>query len=175
MTHTLDYVLSQDDYDIDIYQHTFTLISGGSLNLWDYRDHVILIVNTASLCRLTPQYRELEELYQKYHQHDFIVLGCPCGQFGGQELATNAEVHSFCQLKFNVSFPLTQKLKVNGPKAHPLFKELKIQAKGLLNTQVIKWNFTKFLIAPNATKIERYSPYKSPKQLEKSIQDLLNI
>ena len=175
MTHTLDYLLSQDDHDIDIYQHTLTLISGDSLNLWDYRDHVILIVNTASRCGLTTQYRELEELYQKYRQHDFMLLGCPCGQFGGQELATNAEVHSFCQLKFNVSFPLTQKLNVNGPKAHSLFKKLKLQAKGLFGTQVIKWNFTKFLIAPDATKIERYSPYKSPKELETSIRDLLKL
>ena len=104
-----------------------------------------------------------------------MLIGCPCGQFGGQELATDEEVLSFCQKHFQVSFPLTQKLKVNGAGAHPLFVELKHEARGLLGTQRIKWNFTKFLITPHAAQITRYAPQKTPIDLDHEIQKLLNI
>lgn len=158
-----------------IYSHTLRLLSGEELQLSQYRDHVILVVNTASRCGLTPQYRQLEELYQKYGHRRFTIIGCPCNQFGGQELATGDEVLSFCQRHFKVSFPLTQKLKVNGVRAHPLFMELKREARGLLGTQRIKWNFTKFLITPRATQITRYAPQKTPLELEYEIQRLLEI
>jgi glutathione peroxidase len=175
MTYQADRPSLHPQHDNHLYHQELELISGESLKLSDYRDHVILIINTASRCGFTPQYKELEELHQEYHQHGLILIGCPCDQFGGQELTTDEEIQSFCQLNFNVSFPLTKKLKVNGPHAHPLFKELKRQATGLLGTQSIKWNFTKFLLAPNATHIKRYGSRHTPKSIEKDIRKLLKI
>ena len=175
MNHQVTHQSQSAHNQIDIYLNKLTLMSGASLELSDYREHVILIVNTASRCGLTSQYKQLENLYQKYRQHKFMLIGCPCDQFGGQELATNDEVLSFCQLKFNISFPLTQKLKVNGAQAHPLFVELKRRATGMFGTQSVKWNFTKFLIAPNLSKIKRYKPQRSPMSLDQDIQNFLHL
>ena len=157
----------------ELYQQSLPLIAGGSLELSALSSRVLLIVNTASRCGFTPQYQQLEELHQTYHARGLSVIGCPCGQFGGQELSSNDDIARFCQRTFDVSFTLTEKLKVNGVDAHPLFKLLKQRAPGLMNTQAIKWNFTKFLIAPKATMIKRYSPQISPQSLTREIEQIL--
>ena len=158
----------------ELYQQSLPLISGGSLSLSTLSLRALLIVNTASRCGFTPQYQQLEELHQLYHSRGLSVIGCPCGQFGGQELGSNDDIARFCQRTFEVSFTLTEKLKVNGADAHPLFTLLKQRAPGLMNTQAIKWNFTKFLIAPKATMIKRYSPQTSPQSLTKEIEQILH-
>ena len=163
-----------DHQSDDLYQHTFTLISGEEFELSQVRNHVLLVVNTASHCGFTPQYRQLEELHQKYRQHNFTLIGCPCDQFGGQEFETHAEISAFCHQNFNISFLLTQKLNVNGRHAHPLFRELKKRARGFLGTRQIKWNFTKFLIAPDAAQIIRYGPHKPPIRIESDLQYLIH-
>ena len=152
-----------------IYDMNVNSLSGESVDLSAWRGKVLLIVNTASKCGFTPQYKGLEALHQKYKDQGFEVLGFPCNQFGGQEPGNAEEIGAFCEKNFGVSFPLFEKIDVNGEHAHPLFTLLKKQAPGILGTEGIKWNFTKFLIGKDGKVIDRFAPTTSPKEIEKTI------
>jgi glutathione peroxidase len=140
-------------------------IDGTTGSLADYDGKVLLVVNTASKCGFTPQYKGLEALWQQYGDQGLVVLGFPCNQFGAQEPGTEGEIASFCELNFGVSFPLFAKVDVNGPTAHPLFQALKSAAPGLLGSEGIKWNFTKFLVSRDRTRVERFAPTTSPEAI----------
>ena len=131
---------------------------------------MLLIVNIASKCGFTPQYKGLEALYEKYKDRGFAVLGFPCNQFGEQEPGTEAEIAEFCELNYGVTFPMFSKIDVNGEDAHPLFKYLKSMKKGLLGSEAIKWNFTKFLVDKDGKVVERYAPTTKPEDLENDIE-----
>ncbi|WP_144213796.1 glutathione peroxidase [Shewanella donghaensis] len=148
-------------------------INGNTVSMEQYKDHVVLIVNTASECGFTHQYKPLEHLYQLYKEQGFVVLGFPCNQFGSQEKGDEATISQFCELNFGVSFPLFSKIDVNGEDAAPLYKFLKPAAKGLLGSQSIKWNFTKFLINKQGKVLKRYSPTTKPENLMDEIEHLL--
>lgn len=152
-----------------IYDMNVNTLTGESVDLSAWRGKVLLIVNTASKCGFTPQYKGLEALYAKYKDQGFEVLGFPCNQFGGQEPGNAEEIGAFCEKNFGVSFPLFEKIDVNGDHAHPLFTLLKKQAPGVLGTEGIKWNFTKFLIGKDGKVIDRFAPTTSPKEIEKTI------
>lgn len=156
-----------------IYDMNVNSLTGESVDLSAWRGKVLLIVNTASKCGFTPQYKGLEALHEKYKDQGFEVLGFPCNQFGGQEPGNAEEIGAFCEKNFGVSFPLFEKIDVNGEHAHPLFTLLKKQAPGILGTEGIKWNFTKFLIGKDGKVLDRFAPTTSPKEIEKSIVDLL--
>jgi glutathione peroxidase len=157
-----------------VLNHEMQLLNGESKHLSDYLGNVILIVNTASKCGFTPQYQGLETLYQTYQDKGFVVLGFPCNQFGAQEPGDSAEISQFCQANYGVNFPMFSKIDVNGDNAAPLYQQLKSQAPGLLGTQAIKWNFTKFLINQHGEVVKRYAPTDKPEQIEKAITALLN-
>ena len=144
-------------------------IDGKERSLADYRGKALLVVNTASKCGFTPQYKGLEKLHREYESKGLVVLGFPCDQFGHQEPGDEAEIKNFCSLSYDVSFPLFAKVEVNGGDAHPLYKYLKKQAKGILGTEVIKWNFTKFLIDKNGKVLRRYAPTDTPESIEKDL------
>ena len=144
-------------------------IDGKERSLADYRGKALLVVNTASKCGFTPQYKGLEKLHREYESKGLVVLGFPCEQFGHQEPGDEAEIKNFCSLSYDVSFPLFAKVEVNGGDAHPLYKYLKKQAKGILGTEVIKWNFTKFLIDKNGKVLRRYAPTDTPESIEKDL------
>jgi glutathione peroxidase len=148
-------------------------LDGKPVALRDYRGKVLLIVNTASKCGFTPQYEGLEQLYRKYHDRGLEVLGFPCNQFGEQEPGSASDIGSFCQKNYGVSFPMFEKIDVNGPAAHPLYGWLKRTARGLLGTQRIKWNFTKFLLDREGKVVERYAPLTKPQALTRDIEALL--
>ena len=148
-------------------------LDGKPVDLQQYRGKVLLIVNTASNCGFTPQYQGLEEIYRQFKDKGLEVLGFPCNQFGRQEPGTAQEIGTFCERNYGVSFPLFAKIDVNGDDAHPLFKHLKSEAPGLLGTEAIKWNFTKFLIRKDGTVYKRYAPRTEPKELLKDIETLL--
>ena len=167
-------ILSQDSSIDALYQVKLIDLHGEILNLSDYQDHTILVVNTASHCGFTPQYRSLESLYQTYRDQGLLIIGTPCNQFGQQEPGGASEIQAFCNLNYQISFPVSEKLEVNGDNAHILYQILKARAPGLLNSQRVKWNFTKFLISPKAEKIERYSPMTSPRKLEVKIRRYLS-
>lgn len=156
-----------------IYQLEADLLDGTEKYLSDYEGKVLLIVNTASKCGFTPQFSGLEALYQKYHTQGFEVLGFPCNQFGGQDPATNNEIGAFCQKNYGVSFPMFAKVNVKGPEAHPIFRFLTREAKGVLGTQSIKWNFTKFLINKEGKVVNRYAPTTKPEMIAEDIEQLL--
>ena len=158
-----------------IHDHTITLNTGQSKPLSDYSGSVLLIVNTASKCGFTPQYEGLEALYQKYQDEGFAVIGFPCNQFGNQEPASNDEVRQFCSLNYNISFPLSEKVDVNGDDTTELYKTLKREAPGVLGSQRIKWNFTKFLVGRDGKVIERYAPTTKPEALSSAIESALFI
>ena len=134
---------------------------------------MLLIVNTASKCGFTPQYEGLEALHRKYADRGLVVLGFPCNQFGAQEPGDETEIRSFCKLRYDVSFPMFAKLDVNGNDAHPLYRLLKSARPGLLGTEAIKWNFTKFLVDPDGAVIRRYAPSDTPESLEKDLEQAL--
>ena len=138
----------------------------------DYRGKVLLIVNTASKCGFTPQYKELEALYQKYKDAGLVVIGFPCDQFAHQEPGTDTEIEQFCQINFGVTFPLMKKIEVNGENEHPLYTFLKAQTGGCLGRK-IKWNFTKFLVSCDGSVIKRYAPATKPMKIEKDIVEML--
>ena len=138
----------------------------------DYRGQVLLIVNTASKCGFTPQYKELEALYQKYKDAGLVVIGFPCDQFAHQEPGTDTEIEQFCQINFGVTFPLMKKIEVNGENEHPLYTFLKAQAGGCFGRK-IKWNFTKFLVSLDGSVIKRYAPATKPMKIEKDIVEML--
>lgn len=160
--------MSQTLYDFS------ALLLNGDLQTFDaYRGKTLLIVNTASQCGFTPQYTGLEELYRTYQEKGLIVLGFPCNQFGGQEPGDAEAIGQFCQTRFDVSFPLFAKIDVNGDNAHPLYVWLKHEAAGILGTEAIKWNFTKFLVDRNGKVIHRYAPATRPNELVEAIKALL--
>ncbi|MGL4313434.1 MAG: glutathione peroxidase [Sphingomonas sp.] len=146
---------------------------GKTASLADYAGKVLLIVNTASKCGFTPQYAGLEALHRKYADRGFEVLAFPCNQFGAQEPGDAAEIAQFCTVNYDVTFPVFSKVEVNGPNADPLFAALKKAAPGLMGTQAIKWNFTKFLVDRHGKVLRRYAPNVTPASLEKDIEDLL--
>ena len=156
-----------------IYQHTVTSNTGDAIPLEHYAGKTLLIVNTASKCGFTPQYKGLESLYKKYKDRGFEVLGFPCDQFGHQEPGNDDEIAQFCEMNFGVSFPLFKKIEVNGDNESPLFTELKNKAPGLFGTKRIKWNFTKFLVSDKGDVIKRYAPTMKPEDIEKDIVKLL--
>lgn len=148
-------------------------ITGSAVDLSKYKGKVLLIVNTASKCGFTPQYKGLEQVYEQFKDKGAVVLGFPCNQFGGQEPEAEAEIGAFCEKNFGVTFPLFAKVEVNGGGAHPLFQHLKKSAPGLLGTEAIKWNFTKFLIKKDGSVYKRYAPSTTPQELVGDIEKLL--
>lgn len=148
-------------------------LDGQTRTLDSYAAKALLVVNTASRCGFTPQYKALETLWQRYRDRGLVVLGFPCNQFGHQEPGDSEEIQSFCELNYGVSFPLFAKVEVNGANAHPLFEHLKHEAPGLLGTRAIKWNFTKFLVDTAQGRVTRFSPKRTPESLGSVIERLL--
>lgn len=148
-------------------------ISGQPIDLAQYKGKVLLIVNTASKCGFTPQYKGLEQVYEQFKDKGAVVLGFPCNQFGSQEPEGEAAIGAFCEKNFGVTFPLFSKVDVNGDGAHPLFQHLKKSAPGLLGTEAIKWNFTKFLVKKDGSVYKRYAPSTKPEELVEDIEKLL--
>ena len=156
-----------------VYEFAAETLDGKPAALADYRGQVLLIVNTASKCGFTPQYEGLEALYRRHKDQGFAVLGFPCNQFGAQEPGDAAEIANFCSLTYDVSFPMFGKVDVNGPAAHPLYAFLKKEKKGLLGSEGIKWNFTKFLVDRSGAVVERFAPTTRPEALESAVEALL--
>jgi glutathione peroxidase len=156
-----------------VYDFSATSIEGQPVDLSQYKDKVLLIVNTASQCGFTSQYQGLQALYDKYASKGVEVLGFPCNQFGAQEPGSATDIQSFCQKRFGVSFPLFEKIDVNGANAHPLYQFLTKAAPGILGSEAIKWNFTKFLVDGNGNVIKRYGSTTEPKDIERDIDALL--
>ncbi|MCI2403827.1 glutathione peroxidase [Serratia sp. PGPR-27] len=148
-------------------------LQGEQKTLGDFPARAYLVVNTASKCGFTPQYRGLENLWRYYRERGLMVLGFPCNQFGSQEPGSPLEIANFCSLNFGVSFPLFSKIDVNGPGAHPLFNELKRLAPGILGSRRIKWNFTKFLLTADGQRVTRFAPITKPERLFDRIETLL--
>jgi glutathione peroxidase len=159
--------------DSSIYDFVVDDIHGKKHKLEEFSGKVLLIVNVASKCGFTPQYKGLETLYEKLHPRGLEVLGFPCNQFGAQEPGTAKEIESFCELNYGVTFPLFAKIEVNGDGAAPLYKYLKKEKPGLLGSEAIKWNFTKFLVDANGTVVERYAPNVEPQTIAPDIEKLL--
>jgi len=155
-------------YDIEV-----NTIKGESKALADFKGKVLLIVNTASKCGFTPQFKGLEGLYEKHKGSGLEILGFPCNQFLSQDPGTDSEISEFCELNYGVTFPMFSKVEVNGPNTHPLYELLKSEAKGLLGSEKIKWNFTKFLVDAEGKVIKRYAPNTEPKDIEADIAELL--
>ncbi|WP_374649353.1 glutathione peroxidase [Rhizorhabdus sp.] len=157
-----------------VYDFSAKAIDGSEVSLDQYRDKVLLIVNTASKCGFTPQYEGLEKLHEEMSDKGLVVLGFPCNQFGAQEPGDAEEIATFCRTSYDVKFPIFAKVDVNGPNAHPLYAWLKSKAKGVLGTEGIKWNFTKFLIDRNGQVVSRYAPTTKPEAIKSDIEDLLD-
>ena len=149
-----------------LYSVPVTTIDGEQTTLAPYRGHVLLVVNVASKCGFTPQYAGLEAMYRRYKARKFAVLGFPCDQFGNQEPGTETDIRQFCSLAYDVTFPMFAKVDVNGPNEHPLYKVLKGEARGVLGTTAIKWNFTKFLVSRDGVVLARYSSRDTPEDIE---------
>ena len=155
-------------YDIEV-----TTLDGQPKDLHDIEGKVALFVNVASQCGFTPQYKGLEKLYQEYQDRGFVVLGFPCNQFGAQEPGTSSEIGSFCEKNYGVSFPMHEKVEVNGASAHPIYQYLKGEKKGLLGSEGIKWNFTKFLVDRSGAVVKRYAPTTKPESIASDIERAL--
>ena len=147
--------------------------SNKEISMSKFEGKTLLIVNVASKCGLTPQYKGLQSLYEEYKNRNFVVLGFPCNQFGGQEPGTNSEINDFCEINYSVTFPIFSKIKVNGPDSHPLFKLLKNDKPGIFRTKSIKWNFTKFLVNSSGKIVDRFSPRVEPKYIRSEIERIL--
>jgi len=156
------------------YDITCQRITGEDLPLSMFKNTVLLIVNTASKCGFTPQFQGLEALYAQYHGQGFEVLGFPCNQFGSQDPGSHEEILQFCQANYGVTFPMCAKIEVNGPNTHPLYHHLKAQAPGLLGSEAIKWNFTKFLVDRSGKVQDRFAPSTKPEDIAPAIQKLLH-
>ncbi len=156
-----------------LYTLSAPLLDGHTLSLAEFRGQVLLIVNTASKCGFTPQYASLETLYRSYKERGFTVLGFPCNQFGQQEPGSASDIGGFCEQNYGVSFPMFEKIEVNGPAAHPLYRFLKDRKPGLFGTRSIKWNFTKFLIDRDGNVVRRFAPSTKPQDLAGPIERLL--
>lgn len=159
--------------DQSLYDFDALSIDGQPVPLEQYRDQVLLIVNTASACGFTPQFGGLEKLHQTYGERGLVVLGFPCNQFGSQDKGSDEEIASFCQRNFGVSFPMMSKINVNGAEAHPMYQWLTAEAPGLLGSKAVKWNFTKFLVGKDGRVIKRYAPQDAPEKLAKDIEAAL--
>lgn len=157
----------------NVYSFHAKSINGEETSLEKFQGKILLIVNVASKCGFTPQYEGLEALYRNYQDKGFEILAFPCNQFGAQEPGDESEIKDFCKLTYDVSFPMFQKIDVNGANTHPLYQFLKSEEKGLLGTEGIKWNFTKFLIDRKGNVVDRFAPATKPADLEKDIQKLL--
>ena len=156
-----------------VYDFSATSISGKTIKLDQFKGKPLLIVNTASACGFTPQFAGLEELHKTYGGKGLVVLGFPCNQFGAQDSASNGEIAEFCQLNYGVSFPMMEKINVNGSGAHPLYQWLSAEAPGLLGSKAIKWNFTKFLVGKDGAVVKRYAPTDAPAGMAKDIEAAL--
>jgi len=156
-----------------IYDFKVKTIEGKETTLETYKGKVMLIVNVASKCGYTPQYEGLETLYKKYKEKGLVILGFPCNQFSSQEPGSEAEIQNFCRVNFGVTFPMFAKIKVNGEQTHPLYRYLKSQQPGILGSESIKWNFTKFLIDKEGKVVDRFGSSTKPKSLESVIEKLL--
>jgi glutathione peroxidase len=161
--------------DSKIYSFEVKNIDGKTTALSQFKGKAMLVVNVASKCGFTPQYSGLEALYNKYHEKGLEVLGFPCNQFGSQEPGNEAEIKSFCELNYHVSFPLFAKIDVNGSEAHPLYQYLKSEEKGIFGTEAIKWNFTKFLIDREGNVVKRFAPQTKPEDLETEVEAALKV
>lgn len=159
---------------MELYNFSVKDKSGKDISLEEYKGKVLVIVNTASKCGLTPQFKDLEELYKKYNKNGLEILGFPCNQFANQDPASNEEIQEFCQLNYGVTFKIFSKIDVNGSNAHPLYNFLKKEKKGLFGS-AIKWNFTKFVIDKNGNVIKRFAPKDSPLKMESLIKNLLEL
>jgi glutathione peroxidase len=157
----------------DLYDIAVQTIDGETRSMRDYAGKTLLIVNVASRCGFTPQYAGLEALYRKYGEKGFVVLGFPCNQFGAQEPGADSEIAQFCATSYDVTFPMFSKIDVNGEKAHPLYRWLKHAAPGLLGSEAIKWNFTKFLVDRSGKVVRRFASTDTPQSLEKAIESVL--
>lgn len=169
----LTIILNAGETMKNFYDFNAKTITGEEVSMSAYKGKVILVVNVASKCGFTPQYEGLEKLYQDYQSQGLEILGFPCNQFGKQEPGTPAEIQNFCKVNFGVTFPLFEKINVNGEHTHPLYVYLKKQAPGFLSTETIKWNFTKFLIDRKGNVITRYGSSTKPEELKKDIEKLL--
>jgi glutathione peroxidase len=158
---------------MNAYNFTAKTLEGKAAPIADYRGRVLLIVNTASKCGFTPQYAGLEALWRKYQERGLTILGFPCNQFGAQEPGSAGEIASFCSLTYDVSFPMMAKIEVNGAGADPLYAWLKHEKKGVLGSEAIKWNFTKFLVGRDGEVVGRFAPNAEPKSLESAIEAAL--
>jgi glutathione peroxidase len=158
---------------MNIYDFTATTSNGVQQALRSYEGQVLLIVNTASKCGFTPQYKGLQELHEQFNGKGFSVLAFPCNQFANQEPGANDEIQAFCSTNYDVTFPVFAKVDVNGPETHPLFEYLKRSAPGILHSEAIKWNFTKFLVNRNGEVVERYAPKTVPSAIAKDIEKLI--
>ena len=156
-----------------VYDFAAQSIDGHTVALSAYQGKVLLIVNTASACGFTPQFAGLEKLHQTFADQGLVVLGFPCNQFGSQDPGSNDDIGAFCQTNYGVSFPMMAKTEVNGTQAHPLYQWLKAQAPGVLGSESIKWNFTKFLIAKDGVSVKRYGSVDSPASISKDISTAL--
>lgn len=158
---------------MSIYNHTINSLQGKEINFADFKDKVMLIVNTASKCGFTPQYEGLQKLHETYKDQGLVIIGFPCNQFGNQEPGNATEISENCLVNYGVSFLITEKIEVNGPNTHPIFKFLKESIPGILGTEDIKWNFTKFLIDKKGVPIKRFAPTVEPSEMEGEIKELL--
>ena len=156
-----------------VYDYKVKDINGKEVAMSDYKDKVLLIVNVASTCGFTPQYKRLQDLYEKYSKDGFEVLAFPCNQFGSQEKGSEQDIKEFCTKNYAVTFPIFSKVEINGNKAEPLFKFLKQQIKGFMGTESVKWNFSKFLVNKNGQVVKRYGSLDFPENLESEIKALL--
>lgn len=156
-----------------LYQFEAERLEGGVQSLADYQGKVLLVVNTASKCGFTPQFGGLEKLYQQYKDQGLVILGFPCNQFGGQDPGSNDQIGEYCQRNYGVSFPMFAKIDVKGPEAHAIYRYLTREAKGILGTQSIKWNFTKFLVSKDGKVVNRYAPTTKPEDIAVDIEQLL--
>ena len=158
---------------MNIFDFKAKLTDANEVSLSNFKGKTLLIVNTASACGFTPQYEGLENLYKKYKDDGLVILAFPCNQFGKQEPGSDAEIKEFCDLKFNITFPLFSKIEVNGDGTHPLFQYLKEALPGLMGSKAIKWNFTKFLVDKEGKPVKRYAPTDTPESIEKDIAAIL--
>jgi len=158
---------------MSIYEFSATNIKGQEVNLSDYEGKVLLIVNTASKCGFTPQFEGLENLHTELNEQGLVILGFPCNQFGSQDPGADGQIEEFCQLNYGVSFPMFSKIEVNGSDAHPLYGYMKKEARGVLGSKTIKWNFTKFLVNRDGKVVKRYAPNDKPESIKTDIQKCL--
>lgn len=157
---------------MEFYELEAKKLNGGTISMDEYKGKTVIVVNTASKCGLTPQYEGLEKLYKEYKDQGLVILGFPCNQFGSQEAGNSDEIEEFCQINYGVSFPMFDKIEVNGSNTHPVFKYLKAKKGGLLGSK-IKWNFTKFVIDKNGIPVKRFAPITKPEAMEDLIKSIL--